>query len=445
MAGKKKKTAKAGVKSMFINLNSVIEQVGKDKGIPKESLIEAVESAMLTAARKKYGIEIELEAQYNEELGEIELFLFKTVVDDVFDEAIEISLAEARKLDPETSVGDSLGEKIDSNQFGRIAAQTAKQVIIQRVREAERNMIYEEYKDRVGELINGIIRRIEKGNLIVDLGRTEAILPQKEQVLSENYKINDRITAYLLDLKKDSKTQQVVLSRKSSGLIKALFSLEVPEIAEGIVEIKAVAREAGARSKIAVYSTDSDVDPVGACVGMKGARVQSVVQELRGEKIDIVPFDEETARFVCNAIAPAEVSKVIIHDKEHGMEIIVPDDQLSLAIGKKGQNVRLAAQLTGWNIDVLSETKMEEIQKRGKMALVEALGIEESLASILYSHTYRTVEDIARTSIEEFIGLPGFSNDLLTQVHQKAVAFCEGEVPPSSEDEEVEEENIDEV
>ncbi|MBF0491405.1 MAG: transcription termination/antitermination protein NusA [Deltaproteobacteria bacterium] len=430
---------------MFINLNSVIEQVGKDKGIPKEALVEAVESAMLTAARKKYGIEIELEAQYNEELGEIELFLFKTVVEDVFDEDIEISLAEAKKLDPETSVGDSLGEKIDSNQFGRIAAQTAKQVIIQRVREAERSMIYEEYKDRVGELINGIVRRIEKGNLIVDLGRTEAILPQKEQVLTENFKVNDRITAYLLDLKKDSKAQQVVLSRKSPGLIKALFALEVPEIAEGIVEIKAVAREAGARSKIAVYSTDSDVDPVGACVGMKGARVQGVVQELRGEKIDIVPFDEETARFVCNAIAPAEVSKVIIHDKEHGMEIIVPDDQLSLAIGKKGQNVRLAAQLTGWNIDVLSETKMEEIQKRGKMALVEALGIEESLASILYSHTYRTVEDIARTSAEEFIGLPGFSNELLTQVHERAVAFCEAENQPSSGEEEFEEEGTDEV
>jgi len=421
MAAKKRKTAKEGVKSMFINLNSVLEQVGKDKGIPKETLIETIESAMLSAARKKYGLTAELEAHYNEELGEVELFQFKTVSEFVEDPDAQISLAAAQNLDSEASLGDSLGEKIDSNQFGRIAAQTAKQVIIQKVRDAERDIVYNEYKDRVGELVTGIVRRNEKGNFIIDLGRTEAILPMKEQIPSENYKINDRITALLLDLRREARGPQIVLSRKNPALIKALFYMEVPEISEGIVEIKAAAREPGSRAKVAVYSSDSDVDPVGACVGMKGSRVQSVVQELKGEKIDIVNYDQDSARFVCNAIAPAEVSKVIIHDKDHSMEIIVPDDQLSLAIGKKGQNVRLAAQLTGWNIDIFSETKMEELQKAAKMALVGDLGLEESSASVLYSHAYRSTREIAETDLEEFLSMPGFSEESLRSLHEKAV------------------------
>ncbi|MFO1520106.1 MAG: transcription termination factor NusA [bacterium] len=421
MPPKKRKTAKEGVKSMFINLNSVIEQVGKDKGIPKEILVETIESAMLSAAKRKYGPEAELEAHYNEEMGEVELFQFRQVVDIVEDSETQISIHEAHKLDPEATVGDSLGEKIDSNQFGRIAAQTAKQVIIQKVRDAERDIIYNEYKDRVGELITGIVRRVEKGNIIIDLGRTEAILSAKEQVPTENYKPNDRIQAFLADLRRDAKGPQIVLSRRNPGLIRALFSMEVPEISEDIVEIKAVAREPGARSKIAVYSKDADVDPVGACVGMKGSRVQSVVQELRGEKIDIVSYDEDPARFVCNAIAPAEVARVIIHEKDRGMEIVVPDDQLSLAIGKKGQNVRLAAQLTGWNIDIFSESKIEEIQKKAKMALVEDLGVEDSMASVLYSHAYRTTKEIAQTPLEEFLELPGINSERLKDIHSKAV------------------------
>ncbi len=425
MAAKKRKTAKEGVKSMFINLNSVIEQVGKDKGIPKDTLVETIESAMLSAARKKYGLTAELEAHYNEELGEVELFQFKTVSEFVEDPDAQISLFDAQRLDSEASLGDSLGEKLDSNQFGRIAAQTAKQVIIQKVRDAERDIVYSEYKDKVGELVTGIVRRNEKGNYIIDLGRTEAILPLKEQVQSENYKINDRITALLLDLKRESRGPQIVISRKNPGLIRALFYMEVPEISEGIVEIKAAAREPGLRAKVAVYSSDSDVDPVGACVGMKGSRVQSVVQELKGEKIDIVNFDQDSARFVCNAIAPAEVSRVIIHDKDHSMEIIVPDDQLSLAIGKKGQNVRLAAQLTGWNIDIFSETKIEELQKAAKMALVEDLGLEESMASVLYSHAYRSTREIAATDLQEFLAMPGFSEESLRVIHEKAVELTQ--------------------
>jgi N utilization substance protein A len=421
MPPKKRKTAKEGVKSMFINLNSVLEQVGKDKGIPKETLVETIESAMLSAARKRYGLNTELEAHYNEELGEVELFQFKQVVDFVEEPETQIAVQEAHKLDPEAAVGDSLGEKIDSNQFGRIAAQTAKQVIIQKVRDAERDIVYNEYKDRVGELVTGIVRRIEKGNVIIDLGRTEALMPMKEQVPTENYKNNDRVQALLMDLRRESKGPQVILSRKNPGLIRALFSMEVPEISEGIVEIKAVAREPGSRAKIAVYSKDSDVDPVGACVGMKGSRVQSVVQELRGEKIDIVSYDEDPARFVCNAIAPAEVTRVIIHDKAHSMEIIVPDDQLSLAIGKKGQNVRLAAQLTGWNIDIFSESKIEEIQKKAKSAMVADLGIEESMASILYSHAFRSTREIAESPVEELLELPALNQDLLRSIHAKAV------------------------
>jgi N utilization substance protein A len=405
---------------MFINLNAVLDQVRKDKNIPKEILVEAIESAMVSAARRKYGHLSELEAQYNEEIGEVELFQFRNVVENVEEPETEISLPEAKKLDTEAQLGDELGEKIDSHQFGRIAAQTAKQVIIQRLREAESDIVYNEYKDRVGELINGIVRRIEKGNIIVDLGRAEAFLPISEQVPSENYKTGERIQAYFLEIRKSMRGPQIILSRRTPELIRALFAMEVPEISEGIVEIKTVAREVGNRAKVAVYSKDSDVDPVGACVGMKGSRVQGVVQELRGEKIDIVTWDEDPARFVCNAIAPAEVAKVIIHEKDHSMEIIVPDDQLSLAIGRKGQNVRLAAQLTGWNIDIFNETKHEEMTKRAKRALVLDLGIEDSLSTIFYNHAFRTVKEIGESGLEEFLSLPGINQDLLKQVHARA-------------------------
>ncbi|MCP5468575.1 MAG: transcription termination/antitermination protein NusA [Deltaproteobacteria bacterium] len=405
---------------MFINLNAVIEQVRKDKGISRDIVIDAVESAMVSAARRKYGHEAELEAQYNEEAGEVELFQFKNVVDEVEEPGLEMTLEEAHKLDPDAQVGDELGQKLDSHQFGRIAAQTAKQVIIQKIRDAEGEMIYNEYKDRVGELINGIVRRIEKGNIIVDLGRTEALLPISEQVPSENYRIGDRIQALFLEIRQSARGPQIILSRKRPELIKALFMMEVPEISEGIVEIKNISREVGNRAKVAVYSRDGDVDPVGACVGMKGSRVQSVVQELRGEKIDIVTWDEDPARFICNAIAPAEVVKVILHEKDHSMEIVVPDDQLSLAIGRKGQNVRLAAQLTGWNIDIFSESRYEDMAQHAKKTLVLDLNIEDSMASLFYSHTFRKVRNIAETPLAEFLTLPGINPDLLTQIHERA-------------------------
>jgi N utilization substance protein A len=344
------------------NLKNTIDQIVKEKGIDKKIVLDALEQAVLTAANKKYRNTRDLEAHFNEEIGEVELFEFVTVVDEVQDSYKEIDLEEAREVDPDVEIGDSLGMKMDASDFTRIAAQTAKQVIIQKVREAERETIYNEFIERKGELVNGIVRRYEKGELIVDLGRAEAVLPQNEQAPREVYRQGDRIKALITRIEMTGKGPQIVLSRVNPGMLAKLFEAEVPEIAEGIVEVKGVVREPGSRAKIAVYSHDGNVDPVGACVGMRGARVQNVVSELRGEKIDIIPWSEDIARFACNALAPAVVSKIYIDDENRAMEIVVADDQLSLAIGKRGQNVRLAARLTGWRIDIKSETRAAEAE-----------------------------------------------------------------------------------
>ncbi len=415
-----KKKIQTKTNSMFQDLGRVINQVGKSKGIPEEALIEAIESAFLTAARKKWGYLGELEAHYNDEAGEIELFQFKEVTDNVEDPNTQMAPVDANKLDPDAVVGDSIGVKIDPNIFGRIAAQTAKQVIIQKVREAERKVIYDEYKGRVGELVTGIVRRFDKGNIIVDLGRTEGILPREEQVPNENFRAGDRVQGYFLELTDVTKGANVILSRKSKLFLTSLFEIEVPEIAEGIVEIKNAARDAGIRAKIAVYSRDSDVDPVGACVGMKGSRVQNVVQELKGEKIDIIAWDDDPARFVCNSLAPAEVVKVIVKERQRTMEVVVPDDQLSLAIGKRGQNVKLAAQLCGWNIDVYSETKLNELATRSRQALKKILDVDDSSAIVLYGHSYRNFEDIAAVELEDFKKVPGFNAEKLEEMYVKA-------------------------
>jgi N utilization substance protein A len=345
-----------GVETTF-NLKHTIDQIVKEKGIDKRIILDALEQAVLSAANKKYRNTRELEAHFNEEIGEVELFEFVTVVAEVIDSYKEIDLEEAKEVDPDVEIGDSLGMKIDASDFTRIAAQTAKQVIIQKVREAERETIFEEFKDRKGELVNGIVRRFERGEIVVDLGRVEAVLPHGEQAPREVYRQGDRIKALITDIRLTPKGPQILLSRTNPSLLAKLFEAEVPEIAEGIVEIKGVVRDPGSRSKIAVYSYDSNVDPVGACVGMRGSRVQNVVSELRGEKIDIIPWSEDIARFACNALAPAVVSKVFIDEDSRSMEIIVADDQLSLAIGKRGQNVRLAARLTGWKTDIKSESK----------------------------------------------------------------------------------------
>jgi len=379
---------------MISDLARLIDAVHREKNIPRDGLIEVLESAMVAAGRKRYGLERDLEAQYNEDLGEVELFEFRTVVDEIDNDELQILFDLARNADPDCEVGDSLGMKMDIGDLGRIAAQTAKQVIIQKIRDAEREMTFNEFKDRKGELITGIVRRFEKGNIVVDLGRTEAILPKREQVPTETYRQGDRIQAYVLDITRASRSPQVILSRTHPGLLMKLFELEVPEIYEGIVRIEACAREPGQRAKIAVSSMDRDVDPVGACVGMKGSRVQTVVQELRGEAIDIIAYHPDPARFIVQAIAPANVSRVYIDEHTHSMELIVPDDQLSKAIGRRGQNVRLAAQLTGWRIDIYSDSRHTEINEHARFELSHLESMQEDDVELLIRHGYRTLQSL---------------------------------------------------
>jgi len=391
-------------------LKREIDQIAKDKGIDKRTIISALEEAMKQAARRKFGLEKEIEARFNPETSEIELFEFREVVPVVTDPEAHITLENAKKLDPEAEFGDEIGVKLDTADFGRILAQTAKQVIIQRVRDAERDIVYDEYKDRKGEIVNGIVRRFEKGALLVDLGRTEAVLPAKEQVPRETYRPGDRIRAYVLDVTTMGKGAQVILSRAAIQFMTKLFAQEVPEIYEGIVKIESAAREPGGRSKIAVSSRDKDVDPVGACVGMKGSRVQAVVQELRGERIDIVPFSNDAPRYVCSALSPAQVSKVIIDEATKSMDVIVPDDQLSLAIGRKGQNVRLAVQLTGWKIDIKSESKIRELADWFVRAVSVVPGLGESEADVLLQSGITSLEDLAKCQDSLLLSFAGVDN-----------------------------------
>lgn len=403
------------------DLNRVIEQVSKEKGIDKSILISALENAMVSAAKKTFGHQRKIEAQYNSELGEVELFEAKLVVEEIKDPAIEITLQEAREnLDPDAEVGDELLSKLDTSSFGRIAAQAAKQNIVQRVRDAEREIIYNEFKGREGQLVNGIVQRFEKKNIIVNLGRTDAILPEKEQVPRERYRQGDRIRAYILSVEMTSRGPQIVLSRTYPGMLVKLFEQEVPEIYEGIVEVKGAAREPGGRAKIAVASNDQDVDPVGACVGMKGTRVQSVVQELRGEKIDIVHWTPDQAEYVCRALAPAKVSKIIIDDEGHNMEVIVPDDQLSLAIGKKGQNVRLASRLTGWRIDVRSESEADEETRRARSSLGAIPGVNDMVAELLYQAGFKSAEELAETDLETILEVDGIGPEKAEAVYKSS-------------------------
>jgi len=392
---------------MISDLKRIIDQVAKDKGIPRETMIATLEEAIKSAAKKRYGPRMEVEVAFDEETGDIEVFQFKEVVEEVTDPLLEIAIEEGRQLDSECQVGDSLGTKMDTAEFGRIAAQSAKQVIIQRVKEAERDVVFEDFRDRKGEIINGIVQRFDKGSLIVNLGRAEAVLPPREQVPREGYRQGDRVRALVLDVKQVSKGPQIILSRTHPDFLKALFKLEVPEIDEGIVHIVIAAREPGHRSKIAVISDDSDIDPVGACVGMRGARVQSVVLELRGEKIDIIAWNPDSARFVCNALAPAEVLRVIIDKSNQSMEVVVSDEQLSLAIGKQGQNVRLASKLTGWKLDVVSETKYKASVKKGYESLVQLAAIGEVTADALSSAGFSSADDVSRSEPEELVQLLG--------------------------------------
>jgi len=391
-----------------------IEQMGREKGIDRHVLIEAVGAAILSASRKALGQAMDLRIKFDDQTGKFRLYSVKKVVEKCANPKMEVPLAEALKIDPQVNIGDCIEVEVEQQGFGRIAAQTAKQVIIQRVREAERNGLYQSYKAKEGELIYGVVQRVAKGNIIVDLGKTEAILPAREQLPNEEYKPKDRIKAYIVEVRKNSKGSQILLSRTHPGFLIKLFQLEVPEISEGVVEIKGAAREPGERAKISVCSRDPNVDPVGACVGFRGVRVQAIVKELQGEKIDIVPWKENPAEFIVHALAPAEVSAVTVDEKTHTLHIVVPDDQLSLAIGKRGRNARLASKLVGWKVDIKSRSQISKEAERKKEQMkrqVQALyclpGVGEKMAERLVEAGFGSVEKISRSSVEELQGVKG--------------------------------------
>jgi len=398
--------------NMFTDLSRVIEQVGKDKGIDKQVVVDAITQGMLVAARKKYGTYREIEATYNEDTGEVELFQFKEVVprEKYIDEEVEIPMDEALKLDPQAQEGDSIGIKMDAGELGRIAAQTAKQIIMQKVRDAERSIIFNEFEERKGEIASGIARRVEKGAIVVDLGRTEAYIPPREQIPGESYKPGDRIQGYLSEVRQTTRGPQIIMSRADERYLMKLFEMEVPEIYDGVVEIMSAAREPGQRAKIAVRSKDNSVDPVGACVGMKGSRVQNIVQELRGEKIDIVPWDEDVTRFACNALAPAEISRVFVDEANKEMEVVVPDTQLSLAIGKRGQNVRLAAKLTTWKLDIISESSASNRTAESIFNLMLLPGMSQTMAQNIFQSGFGSFQSVANAPVEEIMTIPGYDD-----------------------------------
>jgi len=405
---------------MSFDLNAALSQICRDKGIDRQVLVEAIESAMLSAARKHFGHNLNLEATFNSDSGEIEVLKFRTVVDRVEDPDNQMTVEEASQIDADAMVGDELGEKLPTEVLGRIAAQTAKQVIIQKVRDAERGVIFEEYKNSKGELVNGIVQRYERGNVLINLGRTEAIMPKREQIGRERYRQGDRIRGMILDIDRTARGPQIVLTRSHPDLIKKLFAVEVPEVSEGVIELKAVAREPGERAKIAVHSNDSNVDPVGACVGVKGSRVQAVVQELRGERIDIITWTPDQPSFVARALAPAEVSRVVLDEDEHSMEVIVADDQLPLAIGRRGQNVKLASKLTGWRIDVRSVSMAEEEARRAREELEKIPGLQFVQAEMLFQQGYRTVPEVAEATLEEILEIEGLTPETASMIYNGA-------------------------
>ena len=403
------------------SLKRIIDQISRDKGIDRALLVDAIEEAVKSAARKKYGSRRDIEVQFNDETGEIEVFQYRTVVESVEDEETEIAMPEAKLLDPEVELDDDLGEKIlDIADLGRIAAQSAKQVIIHRMRDAERDVIYEMFRDRQGSIVNGIVQRFERGNMIINLGRTDAVLPRDGQIPKRSFKQGDRIRAYLLEVRQDTRDFQLVLSRTCNEFLAKLFEMEVPEIAEDIVKIMGTSREPGFRAKIAVSSSESDVDPVGACVGMKGSRVQNVVQELQGERIDIVPWSPDPAKYVYNALAPAEVSMVIVDEDKHQLLVVVPDDQLSLAIGRQGQNVRLASRLLNWRIDVKSESRYANLHDSGYKTLVAVEGVDESLADKLFAAKMYDAGKLAAADMETIMDAIRVDEETAEQLKDRA-------------------------
>jgi transcription termination/antitermination protein NusA len=410
-----------------LELIRIAESVAHEKGIGVDEVIVAMEQAIQTAARRKYGQEHQIVAEVDRKTGDIGLYRELEVSDEIEDPALQISLSEARERNPAARVGDHILEPLPPIDLGRIAAQSAKQVIVQKVREAERERQYSEYKDRIGEIVVGEVKRTEYGNVLVDLGRAEAILRRDEMQPRETFRNKDRVRAYIYDVRPEARGPQIFLSRTHPQFMAKLFAQEVPEIYDGIIEIKAVARDPGSRAKIAVVSKDSSIDPVGACVGMRGSRVQAVVNELSGEKIDIIPWSHDPATFVVNALAPAEVSKVVLDEDSRRIEVIVPDAQLSLAIGRRGQNVRLASQLTGWDIDIVTESEDAERRSREFKALteyfVEALNVEEVIAQLLVTEGFSRVDELVYVDLDELASIQGFDESIAEALRERAETY----------------------
>ncbi len=410
-------------------LLQVADSVAREKGIDREEVLEAMEQAIQKAARAKYGQEHDIRATVDRKTGAITISRYRQVVEEVEDPITQLTEEQARRIKPDAVVGEYLVDPLPPIDLGRVAAQSAKQVIFQKVREAERARQYEEFKDRVGEIVNGLVKRTEFGNVTVDLGRGEAVLRRDELLPRETFRNGDRVRAYIYDVRQEPRGPQIFLSRTHPEFMKKLFAQEVPEIYDGIIEIRAVARDPGSRAKIAVVSKDSSIDPVGACVGMRGSRVQAVVAELQGEKIDIIPWSPDPATFVVNALAPAEVTKVVLDEETNRIEVVVPDEQLSLAIGRRGQNVRLASQLTGWDIDILteedeSERRQQEFHARSQL-FMDALDVDDVIAHLLVTEGFSKVEEVAYTDIADLASIEGFDEEVATELRARAQAWLD--------------------
>jgi N utilization substance protein A len=407
----------------------VAETVAREKGIEREDVISAMEQAIQKAAKAKYGMDRDIRAFIDRTTGEVDIQKCLTVVDEVQDPLIEILLKEAIDRDLNAKVGDIVKEMLPPIEFGRVAAQSARQVIFQKVRDAERAQQYLEYKDRIGQIISGLVKRVEFGNVVMDLGRTEAILRREDTIPRETFRVGDRIRVYIADVRPETRGPMIFLSRNHPQFMTKLFEQEVPEIYDGIIEVKAVARDPGSRAKLAVYTTDPSIDPVGACVGMRGSRVQAVVSELQGEKVDIIPWSSNPATFMVNALAPAEVMKVVLDEENHRVDVVVEEEQLSLAIGRRGQNVRLASQLTGWNIDILTEAeetarRTEEQSSRTKL-FMEALDVDEMIGQLLASEGFATIEEIAYVPLSEFANIEGFDEEISQELQSRAINYLD--------------------
>ncbi len=418
------------VQILGAELLQVADAAAREKGIDREEVLDAMEQAIQRAGRFKYGLEHDIRAEVDRRTGDIRLTRYREVVADdaeIENEAVQIPVSAARREKKNAEIGEFLTDRLPPVDFGRIAAQTAKQVIVQRVREAERLRQYQEYIGRVGEIVNGVVKRVEFGNVIVDLGRAEAILRRDEIIPREHFRRNDRVRALIFDVREETRGPQIFLSRTKPDFVRCLFTQEVPEVYDGIIDIKAAARDPGSRAKIAVVSHDSSIDPVGACVGMRGSRVHAVVNELQGERVDIVPWSDDPATFVVNALAPAEAAKVVIDEEDNRIEVVVPDDQLSLAIGRRGQNVRLASQLTGWSIDIMteaqeSERRQEEIRLRTQ-AFIEKLDVDDVIAHLLVAEGFASVEEIAFAELGELTEIEGFDEEIAEELQRRAQDF----------------------